>query len=46
MVNKKLYSNFGEFKKRNSGFFGLRNEFASVQENKKRNTQNIPIKKQ
>ena len=28
------------------GFFGLRNEFASVQGNKKRNTQNIQIKKQ
>ncbi len=28
------------------GFFGLRKEFASVQGNKKRNTQNIQIKKQ
>ena len=28
------------------GFFGLRNEFASVQGNKKLNTQNIQIKKQ
>ena len=28
------------------GFFGLRNEFASVQGNKKRNTQNIQVKKQ
>ena len=28
------------------GFFGLRNEFASVQGNKKRSTQNIQIKKQ
>ena len=28
------------------GFFGLRNEFASIQRNKKRNTQNIQIKKQ
>ena len=44
MVNKKLYSNFGKFKKRNSGFFGLRNKFVNVQGNKKRNTQNIQIK--
>ena len=28
------------------GFFGLRNKFASVQGYKKRNTQNIQIKKQ
>ena len=28
------------------GFFGLRNEFVNVQGNKKRNTQNIQIKKQ
>ena len=28
------------------GFFGLRNKFASVQGTKKRNTQNIQIKKQ
>ena len=28
------------------GFFGLRNEFASVKGNKKRSTQNIQIKKQ
>ena len=28
------------------GFFGLRNEFENVQGNKKRNTQNIQIKKQ
>ena len=28
------------------GFFGLRNELASVQGNEKRNTQNIHIKKQ
>ena len=28
------------------GFFGLRNKFAGVQGNKKRNTQNIQIKKQ
>ena len=27
------------------GFFGLRNEFVNVQGNKKRNTQNIQIKK-
>ena len=46
MVYKKLYSNFRKFKIRNSFFFGLRNEFASVQGNKKRNTQNIQIKKQ
>jgi hypothetical protein len=28
------------------GFFGLRNEFVNVQGNKKRNTQNIQVKKQ
>ena len=28
------------------GFFGLRNEFENVQGNKKRNTQNIQVKKQ
>ena len=28
------------------GFFGLRNEFENVQENKKHNTQNIQVKKQ
>ena len=27
-------------------FFGLRNEFVNVQGNKKRNTQNIQVKKQ
>ena len=27
------------------GFFGLRNEFVNVQGNKKRNTQNIQVKK-
>ena len=29
-----------------AGFFGLRNEFVNVQGNKKRNTQNIQVKKQ
>ena len=28
------------------GFFGLRNEFVNIQGNKKRNTQNIQVKKQ
>ena len=28
------------------GLFGLRNEFVNVQRNKKRNTQNIQVKKQ
>ena len=28
------------------GFFGLRNEFVNVQENKKHNTQNNQVKKQ
>ena len=44
--HKKLYSNFGKFKKRNSVFFGPRNEFVNVQGNKKHNTQNIQVKKQ
>ena len=46
MVHKKLYSNFGKSKKRNSVFIGLRHEFINVQGNKKRNTQNIQVKKQ
>ena len=46
MVVKKLYSNFGKFKKCNSRFFGLRNEFLNLQGYKKRNTQNIQVKKQ
>ena len=44
---KKLYSNFGKFKKQKIvGFFRIRNEFVNVQGNKKCNTQNIQVKKQ
>ena len=46
MAHKKLYSNFGKFKKHNTFFFGLRNKFFDVKGNKKGNTQNIQVKKQ
>ena len=47
LEHKKLYSNFGKFKKCNSGFFWSKKRIiVNVQGNKKRNTQNIQVKKQ